>query len=106
MSTYDYERYPPRSSSRTYIWPILLLLILGGVLIWRYWPQGGGGLDPDAMPRPVTARGDLAEDEKATIELYRRTAPSVVHITRLAVRRDFSLNIQQIPEGTGSGFVW
>jgi S1-C subfamily serine protease len=31
----------------------------------------------------------------------------VVHITALSVRRDFfSLNLLQIPEGTGSGIVW
>jgi len=31
----------------------------------------------------------------------------VVHITTLATRQDaFSFDIQQIPQGTGSGFVW
>ena len=56
---------------------------------------------------PITPRGDLAEDEKATIALYRQTAPSVVHVTRINRRRDpFSLDIQQVPSGTGSGFVW
>jgi S1-C subfamily serine protease len=53
------------------------------------------------------ARGDLAADEKATIELFERTSPSVVYVTNLALRRDFfGLNVFEIPQGTGSGFVW
>src|SRR5262249_42233826 len=98
----DYRYYPPRRSVWGSLWPFLLLIVLGGALFWRFWPRGTApGLDRNAEPRPVAARGDLAEDEKATIELYKQTAPSVVHVTRLAERRDFSLNIQQIPSGTG-----
>ncbi len=64
-------------------------------------------LQPDAKPRPVTARGDLAQDEKNTIEVFRSAAPSVVFITSIAVRRNiFSLNVYEIPKGTGSGFIW
>jgi S1-C subfamily serine protease len=63
--------------------------------------------DPRAEPRIVEARGVLAEDEKSTIELFKKTAPSVVYITSLSVVQDiFSLNPQEIPRGTGSGFVW
>jgi S1-C subfamily serine protease len=106
MSTYD--PHPPRSPARGSIWPLVLLLVLGGVLIWRFWPrEPDSGLNPDATPRAITPRGDLAEDEKATIALYRQTAPSVVHVTRISRRQDpFSLDIQQVPSGTGSGFVW
>ncbi len=60
-----------------------------------------------AQPRPVTPRGDLAEDEKATIELFERTKDSVVYIaTTQAVIDPWSRNIYNIPKGTGSGFVW
>jgi S1-C subfamily serine protease len=53
------------------------------------------------------ARGDLAEDEKATIELFRTTSPSVVNVLNLTERRDiFRFNVQQIPRGTGTGVVW
>jgi len=59
------------------------------------------------VPRPVTARGDLAQDEQATIELFRTASPSVVFITTIAIRRDaFRLNLMEIPQGTGSGFLW
>ena len=60
-----------------------------------------------AQPRAVAPRGALMADEQATIELFRRVSPSVVHITTLAAQRDlFSLNVQQVPRGTGTGFVW
>jgi len=49
----------------------------------------------------------LAEEEKSTIALFRQTSPAVVHITTLAVREHpFSLDILQIPKGSGSGFIW
>ena len=61
----------------------------------------------DAAPRAVTPRGPLAADEIANIEVFRRLSPSVVHITTLETQRDFfSLNAQQVPRGTGTGFVW
>jgi len=64
-------------------------------------------VDLNALPRAITPRGDLAEEEKTTIALFRQASPSVVHITTLAVRQDaFSLDVFQIPQGTGSGFVW
>ncbi|MCA0243736.1 MAG: trypsin-like peptidase domain-containing protein [Proteobacteria bacterium] len=61
----------------------------------------------DAQPRAVTPRGALGADELANVELFRKTSPSVVHITSLAAQRDlFSMNVQQVPRGTGTGFVW
>ena len=69
---------------------------------------------PAAMPSVITAqlpampaRRDLSEAERSTIELFRRVAPAVVHIENLAVRRDFfRMNVMEIPQGAGSGFVW
>ena len=61
----------------------------------------------DAVPRVVAPRGPLAADELANVEVFRKTSPSVVHITSLGVQRDmFSANVQQVPRGTGTGFVW
>ncbi len=57
-------------------------------------------------PRSVTPRGDLAESEKSTIEIFETASPGVVHITSLAVRRDLNFNVLRLPEGTGTGFVW
>ena len=53
------------------------------------------------------ARGDLAEDEKSTIDLFKQASPSVVYVTSIAVQRQmFSLRPLAIPQGTGSGFIW
>ncbi len=60
-----------------------------------------------APPRAVAPRGPLGADEQANIELFKRVSPSVVHITTLETQRDmFSMNVMQVPRGTGTGFVW
>src|SRR5918996_2046054 len=88
----------------------ILLVLVGALALWALWtvvPKPWRDLDPDAVPRPVIARGDLAEIEETTIEIFRTASPSVVHITTLVTAAGpFSLDVQQIPEGTGSGFVW
>jgi S1-C subfamily serine protease len=86
---------------------LVAAVLLGGLvyLLWPVWPAGG--LMPGAQPRAVTARGALADDEQATIELFKAVSPSVVHVTNLAVEREpFSANAQMVPRGTGTGFVW
>jgi S1-C subfamily serine protease len=63
--------------------------------------------EPSAQPRAVTPRGALGADEQANIDLFKRVSPSVVHITTLETQRDmFSLDVMQVPRGTGTGFVW
>jgi S1-C subfamily serine protease len=108
MSMYDYYSRPPkRGSAAAIIWPLVLLVILALILVWRFWPHHDAELNPQARQRPVTPGGKLAEAENSAIALYKSAAPSVVHVTNLEVLRDrFSLNLQQIPKGIGSGFVW
>jgi len=107
---YPYQPdYPRRASPWNYFGPILALLAIVVGLAWLVanWLGHGGVNDPNAALRPVAARGDLAADEKSTIELFKIASPSVVFITSLAVVQDvFSLNPQEIPRGTGSGFIW
>lgn len=63
--------------------------------------------EPGVAPRAITPRGELASDEQTTIELFRNASPSVVYITPLALVTDrYRLNVYEIPQGTGSGFVW
>lgn len=60
-----------------------------------------------APPRAVTPRGALAADELNNIAVFKAASPAVVHITALGYERDFfSLDVQQVPRGTGTGFVW
>ncbi len=61
----------------------------------------------NATPRPVTPRGELSGEEKATIALFEQSKDSVVFITTKAQVQDFwSRNIFSVPRGTGSGFIW
>jgi len=83
----------------------VLLIVFAAFFLWHFW--SGGQVAVGDGTRPVTPRGNLAEDERATIEIFRTASPSVTHITRLAVRGSFlNRNLYQIPEGTGSGFIW
>lgn len=112
-----------RDSTSTVRLLAILLIVVAGVLIWTLLRQqvappvalqnGAGAPPPPAEvaplsePRAITARGDLAADEAANIELFRSVAPSVVHITNLKERRDrLSMNVTETPQGSGSGFLW
>ncbi len=58
-------------------------------------------------PRIVQARGNLAEDEQSTIELFENTRDSVVFITTRQRQTDiWRRDSFSIPRGTGSGFIW
>lgn len=60
-----------------------------------------------APPRPAVPRGPLMADELNNIAVFKAASPSVVNITALGLERDFfSRNVQQVPQGTGTGFVW
>jgi S1-C subfamily serine protease len=86
----------------------VLLLVAVGLLAWQMFGDRLRPLhDRDAKARVVEARGELAPSEQSVIALYRAASPSVVHVTNVGLRRDFhSLNILEIPQGTGTGFVW
>jgi S1-C subfamily serine protease len=114
MSNFEpyYEEHYPQRGPGNSVWLILWLVLLaevgvGGLLLWNWTRQPDAASIGSYEPRAVTARGDLAGDEKATIEIYENASKSVVYITRLRLQRDgLTLNVQQVPEGTGSGFVW
>jgi S1-C subfamily serine protease len=79
------------------------------ILLWNGLASIPGGLfsGRDAAPRTVAARGDLAADEKSTIELFEKSRGSVVYITtRAEVRDAWTRNVFSVPRGTGSGFIW
>jgi len=89
-------------------WPLLLAVGAAGILALRDSGVFAKPLhDPDAQPRPVDPQGSLTEDERRTIRIFKDSSPSVVYITTLVHRRPlFSFNVEEIPLGTGSGFLW
>ncbi len=98
-----FDARPERFGFRT-----ILLILLALLVLWLFLQRSERPkLDPDAKPRVVAARGDLAEDEKNTIDIFQNVADSVVFITSVEFRQSwFTLNVYEIPKGTGSGFVW
>ncbi len=63
------------------------------------------------LPTVATAAADYlsfaTEDEANSTEIFRKASPAVVFVTNKALRRDmFSLNVHEIPRGSGTGFVW
>jgi S1-C subfamily serine protease len=80
---------------------LLIPLAAGRALDLRADPRNA------ADPREITPRGELAGDERATIDLFERSRNSVVFITTKQAVVDFwSRNVMSVPRGTGSGFIW
>ncbi|HHB80046.1 MAG TPA: trypsin-like serine protease [Saprospiraceae bacterium] len=105
----------------------LLLILAFGVFIGLSWndkiapklnlnPKKAAQTDEEKPVKAVLTNdkpttnnyaGALNSTEDAIIHLFDATAPSVCFITTSNVRRDYwTRNIQEIPRGTGSGFVW
>jgi len=84
-------------------WFSISLILATGVLVG--WCSSQAVRPPG--PRPVTPRGPLPAWEQANIDRFREARPSVVYITTIAYQRDwFSLDVQAVPTGTGSGLIW
>ncbi|MDX1572022.1 MAG: trypsin-like peptidase domain-containing protein [Xanthomonadales bacterium] len=88
---------------RWIVWTVVLV-----VIVWQFVPliqrylYGLG-----AEPRAVTARGELADDEKTTISIFEQTRSSVVFISTTQRVFDYwTRDVFSVPRGTGSGFVW
>ena len=60
-----------------------------------------GGNTPDYL-------SFATEDEINNIEIFQRASPAVVYVTNTALRPTgfMSRNLQEIPRGAGTGFVW
>jgi S1-C subfamily serine protease len=94
------------------VWFILTVAVLmllfrnvPDVINWFY--QSSSDSQESVTPRIIEPRGNLAEDEKSTIELFEQSRDSVVFITtRQRVMDAWTRNIFSVPSGTGSGFIW
>ena len=56
-----------------------------------------------SVPDPYT---DLRPDEQAIVDLFENTSPSVVYITTITRRRDIFGRGVNVPQGSGTGFIW
>lgn len=95
------DRFLPRLIGLTAAAALLMVL-------WHLLPAltllSGG---ESASPRAITPRGDLAADEKSTIEIFEKSKASVVFITTQEQVVDaWTRNVMSVPRGSGSGFIW
>ena len=103
-SEYQYTRPQAQQKSMGRLLPLILMCLLG-FLIARWIPAFRPLNNPNAQPRPIQARGDLAETEKTTVELFRTRAPSVAFIATAKVESNLFFS-RKTSSGAGSGFVW
>ena len=89
-------------------WLIMTVCVAALMLLWQFLPAIEAWFSPhEAAERTITPRGDLAADEKSTIELFERSRASVVFITTAQRVRDvWTRDVFSVPRGTGSGFIW
>ncbi|KUJ82494.1 2-alkenal reductase [Microbulbifer flavimaris] len=72
--------------------PLLLILLLVAL-----------SARADASPLPDFS----TDDERNTMEVFNFASPSVVYVTNETLVRDrWSLRVQSVPRGAGSGFIW
>jgi S1-C subfamily serine protease len=85
----------------------MLSMAIVGAAEWGT-PLGASYEGLEGKPRPVTpAPAEYGSDERATISVFERATKSVVFIANTAIQRDFwSFDIMEVPQGSGSGFIW
>jgi S1-C subfamily serine protease len=95
-----------RSLSRKVI-TIIFSALIGAMLVWSIFGPTTRAKIPTFAGRKVAPRADLSAEEYTTIDLFERASDSVVYITSIAVERDaLTMNLFEIPQGAGSGFIW
>src|SRR6202790_2943714 len=91
--------------ARSFRYLVMLLLIVLTVMTIR--PYIEYQLYAATTPRPIEARGSLADYEKSTIEVFERVSPSVVHVVGRGGANEPSASVPDEPEiRTGTGFIW
>ena len=87
----------------------LLVLAALAFLAGSRWQGNVLQAESQGEPRRVTPSSGLLPEERATVNLFRETQPSVVYITTLATQRRvdlFGRRFDRVQDGTGSGFLW
>lgn len=85
----------------------VIAFVLGLVAAYAVLRESPERARVHAQPREASAAAGLTAGEEQTIALFEEASPSTVFITSITQRRDFfSLDVTNVPAGTGSGFVW
>jgi S1-C subfamily serine protease len=104
------EPHPPyRESGLTKVLAVLLLIVAGALVFTVVQQRRQVQQIVNYEPKPIAQRPDdkLGADEQSTIEVFEKFSRSVVHVTSLASKRNLmTLDVTEIPQGSGTGFVW
>lgn len=91
------------STRKKWLWVLVGLIILTGMAFFERYTDQSRLME--SRPRTIEPRGELANFEKATIDIFNSAAPSVAYIfTENAVRGFFGT--REVRQGAGSGFLW
>ena len=95
-----------RETTKAWILPILVTGFVGIAVFALNESEPIGQATPTATVG-MASTGFQTDDETNNIEVFKNASPSVVFVTNTALRRQmFSLNVMEIPQGSGTGFVW
>ncbi len=108
---WHYARPAPRIAPPRSNWLLMVgVWVLVFLLAWNWLRTGSRGPlnNPNYKARAVAPRGELAEEELLTIDVFKEASPSVVFIisTEVVSRGRFSLDTHRIPRGAGTGFIY
>jgi S1-C subfamily serine protease len=112
QSVYPVTREPHpsyRESGLTKVLAVLLLIVAGALVFTVVQQRRQVQQIVNYEPKPIAQRPDdkLGADEQVTIDVFEKFSRSVVHVTSLRSGRNLmTLDVTEIPQGTGSGFVW
>src|SRR3954453_9087395 len=83
---------------------VVLILLVAALVAQPYLDRL---LFAATSPRPVAARSDLSESERATISLFERVSPSVVQVVGAATGASAAdMEGEGVREQSGTGVVW
>ncbi len=101
------------STDRRLLRPLLIAttaaaLILGGLFTGFSGSGDQSAASAQSVATPPHGEPFLTNDEENNIQVFEQASPSVAYITssRLVRRSFFTLNPEEIPQGSGSGFIW
>ncbi|PCI30013.1 MAG: 2-alkenal reductase [SAR324 cluster bacterium] len=98
------------SGIRKFLYLISCFGLFAAAAFFYSQPENSERLPAPPVPVPDLYAQDyrlLTSDEANNISVFKRTNKSVVYVTNSQIQQDrFSLNVQEIPRGTGTGFIW
>lgn len=112
MRTIDISPRPDTSAPRSQFFAVAALAVLFAFVGWRVASAssaapaaGPANAAKGQSPSIAQHEAELNAAERATIEVFRRVSPAVVHVTNVP-RAARGRSLEDVVSGAGSGFVW